>query len=196
MCWEVYELLTSKMVLTFLWGNHCHVYWCPPSHNALPRGSLSAPQFSSTLAARTKRKEKQSEEERLKQATGFINASCLNYTTANWTNSVKRKQKDSLLKDIITKVYIINNLDADNAFYIQYKLFNQDIGVLTSTSAAPGSLLKHMVMVFLAILKKLVKDTDFPWNKEALNIMSHSLLKASEENKKNTPDVTSYMVFG
>ncbi|TNN86029.1 hypothetical protein EYF80_003873 [Liparis tanakae] len=31
---------------------------------------------------------------------------------------------------------------------------------------APGSLLKHMVMVFRAILKKLVKDTDFPCNKE------------------------------
>lgn len=33
---------------------------------------------------------------------------------------------------------------------------------LTSTSAAPGSLLKHMVMVLRAILKKFVKDTDFP----------------------------------
>lgn len=38
--------------------------------------------------------------------------------------------------------------------------------MLTSTSAAPGSLLKHMVMVFRAILKKLVKDTDFPCKKE------------------------------
>lgn len=73
---------------------------------------------------------------------------------------------------------------------------NQDVSILTSTSAAPGSLLKHMVMVFRAILKKLVKDTDFPCNKEALNVMSHSLLKVSEENKKNTPDATSYMVFG
>ena len=33
---------------------------------------------------------------------------------------------------------------------------------LTSTSASPGSLLKHMVMVFRAILKKLVRDIDFP----------------------------------
>lgn len=73
---------------------------------------------------------------------------------------------------------------------------NQDVSILTSTSAAPGSLLKHMVMVFRAILKKLVKDTDFPCNKEAFNVMSHSLLKVSEENKKNTPDVTSYVVFG
>lgn len=44
------------------------------------------------------------------------------------------------------------------------------ISVLTSTSAAPGSLLKHMVMVFRAILKKLVKDTDFPCNKETLDV--------------------------
>lgn len=44
---------------------------------------------------------------------------------------------------------------------------NKDVCMLTSTSAAPGSLLKHMVMVFRAILKKLVKDTDFPCNKEA-----------------------------
>lgn len=42
----------------------------------------------------------------------------------------------------------------------------ESTGGLTSTSAAPGSLLKHMVMVFRAILKKLVKDTDFPWNEE------------------------------
>lgn len=49
---KVYGLLTLKMALTFLWGNHCHVYWCPPSHNALPRGYLSAPQSASTLAAR------------------------------------------------------------------------------------------------------------------------------------------------
>lgn len=48
--WEVCGLLTLKMALTFLWGNHCHVYWCPPSHNALPRACLSAPQSSSTLA--------------------------------------------------------------------------------------------------------------------------------------------------
>lgn len=45
-----------------------------------------------------------------------------------------------------------------------------DISTLTSTSAAPGSLLKHMVMVFRAILKKLVKDTDFPCNKETSNV--------------------------
>lgn len=44
-----------------------------------------------------------------------------------------------------------------------------DVSVLTSTSAAPGSLLKHMVMVFRAILKKLVKDTDFPC-KETFNV--------------------------
>lgn len=45
-----------------------------------------------------------------------------------------------------------------------------DISTLTSTSAAPGSLLKHMVMVFRAILKKLVKDTDFPCNKETFDV--------------------------
>jgi len=53
-----------------------------------------------------------------------------------------------------------------------YTLLNKDVSMLTSTSAAPGSLLKHMVMVFRAILKKLVKDTDFPCNKETLH-MSH-----------------------
>lgn len=41
-------------------------------------------------------------------------------------------------------------------------MFDKDDRMLTSTSAADGSLLKHMVMVFRAILKKLVKDTDFP----------------------------------
>lgn len=56
--------------------------------------------------------------------------------------------------------------------------------MLTSTSAATGSLLKHMVMVFRAILKKLVKDTDFPCNKEVLNIMSHSVQKEGNKPKK------------
>lgn len=68
--------------------------------------------------------------------------------------------------------------------------------MLTSTSAAPGSLLKHMVMVFRAILKKLVKDTDFPCNKETLNIMSHGVLKESEGDKKETPSFHIFMVFG
>lgn len=53
----------------------------------------------------------------------------------------------------------------DCAVNVQYSLINQNISMLTSTSAAPGSLLKHIVMVFRAILKKLVKDTDLPCNK-------------------------------
>lgn len=58
--------------------------------------------------------------------------------------------------------------------------------MLTSTSAAPGSLLKHMVMVFRAILKKLVKDTDFPCNREALNIMSHGAQKEESKSKNKS----------
>lgn len=58
--------------------------------------------------------------------------------------------------------------------------------MLTSTSAATGSLLKHMVMVFRAILKKLVKDTDFPCNKEVLNIMSHSVQKEGNKPKNKS----------
>lgn len=53
--------------------------------------------------------------------------------------------------------------------------------MLTSTSEAPGSLLKHIVIVFRAILKKLVRDTDFPFNKETLNIISHSMIEWGEE---------------
>ncbi len=68
--------------------------------------------------------------------------------------------------------------------------------MLTSTSAAPGSLLKHMVMVFRAILKKLVKDTDFPCNKEALNIMSHSMIKESDGNKKIKNPVFTPHIYG
>lgn len=64
----------------------------------------------------------------------------------------------------------------DNAVNIQHKLINQNLIMLTSTSAAPGSLLKHIVMVFRAILKKLVKDTDLPCNKDTLNRMSHGML--------------------
>lgn len=52
----------------------------------------------------------------------------------------------------------------------------------TSTSAAPGSLLKHMVMVFLAILKKLVRDTDFPCNKR-----SHTRIVQLASNKVRYP---------
>lgn len=53
---SLFRVLTLKMALTFQWGNHFHVYWCPPSHNALPHGCLSAPRSSSTLAAREKKK--------------------------------------------------------------------------------------------------------------------------------------------
>lgn len=63
-----------------------------------------------------------------------------------------------------------------------------DISTLTSTSAAPGSLLKHMVMVFRAILKKLVKDTDFPCNKETFNVRlgAGNVPSRPGQNRKNT----------
>lgn len=61
-------LLTLKMALTFLWGIHCHVYWCPPSHNAPLHGCLSAPQSSRTLAARNKNTFRV--EERMRQGVG------------------------------------------------------------------------------------------------------------------------------
>lgn len=52
---ELHRLLTLKRVPTSLWGIRCRAYWCPPSHNAPPRGSPSAPRSSSTLAARTQK---------------------------------------------------------------------------------------------------------------------------------------------
>lgn len=71
------------------------------------------------------------------------------------------------------------------------------MSILTSTSAAPGSLLKHMVMVFRAILKKFVKDTDFPCNKDTFNIMSHSTLNESKGNKKQQQTLIHIiMIFG
>lgn len=128
---EVWRALTLKMALTFLWGNHCRVYWCPLSHNALPRGCLSAPRSSSTLAAGTQRKQ---------QGSGVASQQSL--------VSGLRENKAA---------------PSASVFCFIHRMYGVRVA-LTSTSAAPGSLLKHMAMVFRAILKKFVKDTDFPCN--------------------------------
>lgn len=131
---EVWRALTLKMALTFLWGNHCRVYWCPLSHNALPRGCLSAPRSSSTLAAGTQRKQ---------QGSGVASQQSL--------VSGLRQNKAAP--------------SAPSASFVSFtECMESGRCMLTSTSAAPGSLLKHMAMVFRAILKKFVKDTDFPCN--------------------------------
>lgn len=84
-------------------------------------------------------------------------------------------------------------MDAGNADMTFTKVINQDVSTLTSTSAAPGSLLKHMVMVFRAILKKLVKDTDFPCNKEAFK---HGESLPDEGIWRKTLQMSLCIVFG
>lgn len=77
----------------------------------------------------------------------------------------------SLLHDppvLLLKHQKKKNVSTDPAFRKDVRVH---VKLLTSTSAAPGSLLKHMVMVLRAILKKLVKDTDFPCNQ---NVMSNT----------------------